>query len=149
MKITMRFAGSINYIGSGNGNLNFSANVYLNGKLVGWTSWFDSFELENVPEGENTIAIEGAGDVSGNAGSVGKRKVRFTAKEDVTIWARSRGKALEILITGEDVKILEDKSILREGFFGQRMEDEEPEGKEGEKKKTKESAWESFKNKYI
>ena len=130
MKITMRFAGSTEYLGRA-GNLNYSANVYLNGELVGWTSWFDSFELENVPEGENTIEIEGAGDSAGAVRCVVKRKVRFTAKEDVTIWARAKWKELEILIKGHDVKILEDESTLGmglQGFVEQMMG--ETEGKE-------------------
>ena len=146
MKVTIHFAGSTSYMGGG-GSLSdsYSANVYLNGELIGWSSWFDNFELENVPEGENIVEIEGTRKI------VGKRKIRFTAKQDVKIWVRQQESNIEILVKGEDIKILENV-VIKERWGEEEITEGPPlDGKprEEEKKKAeekpKESLWESFK----
>ena len=136
MKITIHFAGSSVYCGMcGEGS--YSANIYLNGELVGWSGWFEKVKLKNVPEGENTIEIKG----------VTRRRIRFIANQNVKIWARADGVDVELLVKGEDIKILENV-VIKEG----RGEEEITEGPslDGKpEKEPEEGLWESFKNKYI
>ena len=134
MKITIYFAGGIN-TGS------FSADIYLNGELAGWADWYGGkLKLKNIPEGENTIEIDG----------MVRRRVRFTASQNVKIWARECG-SIDLFVKGEDIKILENVIIKKRRGEEERTEGPPLDGKprEEEKKEPKESAWESFKNKYI
>ena len=116
-------------------------NIYLNGELVGWSNWYGKIKLKHVPEGENTVEIEGWW----------RKKIRFTASQNVKIWAREYdGNGIQTLIRGEDVKILGMEAIHiidRSQFLDMENMDGKPQA--GEKKEPKESAWESFKNKYI
>ena len=107
-------------------------NIYLNGELVGWSNWYGKIKLKHVPEGENTVEIEGWW----------RKKIRFTASQNVKIWAREYDGEIQTLIRGEDVKILEIEAIKLK-TINHLLEDGKPE------KEPEEGLWESFKNKYI
>ena len=135
MKVTIYFGGSFCI------NSSKFVNIYLNGELVGWSNWYGKMKLKHVPEGESTVEIEGWW----------RKKIRFTASQNVKIWAREYdGNGIQTLIRGEDVKILGMEAIHiidRSQFLDMENMDGKPQA--GEKKEPKESAWESFKNKYI
>ena len=141
MKVTIYFAGSEAYCGMCGGGGSYSANIYLNGELVGWSGWYEKMKLKNVPEGENTVEIEGAT----------KRRIRFMANQNVKIWAREESGDVELLVKGEDIKILENVIIKKRRGEEATTEGPPLDGKprEEEKKKAeekpKESLWESFK----
>ena len=107
-------------------------NIYLNGELVGWSNWYGKMKLKHVPEGESTVEIEGWW----------RKKIRFTASQNVKIWAREYDGEIQTLIRGEDVKILEIEAIKLK-TINHLLEDGKPE------KEPEEGLWESFKNKYI
>ena len=89
-------------------------------------------KLKHVPEGESTVEIEGWW----------RKKIRFTASQNVKIWAREYDGEIQTLIRGEDVKILEIEAIKLK-TINHFLEDGKPE------KEPEEGLWESFKNKYI
>ena len=150
MKITIQFAGSTSLFDKGisfnggislNTGVNHSANVYLNGEPVGWSGWSGKMKLKHVLEGENLIEIEGTDN------RAGRRKIRFTANQDVKIWVRETWGTLEILMKGEDVRILENVAIEQSFLGGTQVTEGEPvDG--NPKREPEESLWESFK-KYI
>ena len=126
MKVTIYFGGSFCI------NSSKFVNIYLNGELVGWSNWYGKMKLKHVPEGESTVEIEGWW----------RKKIRFTASQNVKIWAREYDGEIQTLIRGEDVKILEIEAIKLK-TINHFLEDGKPE------KEPEEGLWESFKNKYI
>ncbi len=126
MKVTIYFGGSFCI------NSSKFVNIYLNGELVGWSNWYGKMKLKHVPEGESTVEIEGWW----------RKKIRFTASQNVKIWAREYDGEIQTLIRGEDVKILEIEAIKLK-TINHLLEDGKPE------KEPEEGLWESFKNKYI
>ena len=140
MKVTIYFAGTfIDGYRGGGGNIE----AYLNGELAGWIGWGGKLKLKDVPEGENTIEF---------TKKSSKRKIRFTASQNVKIWIREEfNNIFQLLMKGEDIKILENV-VIKEGRGEEEITEGPPlDGKpeEEEKKKAeekpKESLWETLK----
>ena len=138
MKVTIYFAGAPSGYTGGGGNVE----AYLNGDLVGWIGCGGKLKLKDVSEGENTIEL---------ADEDMKRRIRFTASQNVKIWINFVCIPFQLLVKGEDIKILENV-IIKKRWGGEEIIEGPPlDGKprEEEKKKAeekpKESLWETLK----
>ncbi|MBS4960836.1 MAG: hypothetical protein KHZ62_08480 [Clostridiales bacterium] len=91
-----------------NGGINFVMDVYLNEEIKGWLSIFGKMEIEDVPEGENTITI--------TVCETRKKEIRLISTQDVHIWVRENQELnlfkknyIDTLVLGKDVKVIEEK----------------------------------------
>ena len=88
------------------GGSNVDRDVYLNGEIKGWLGAYNKVEIEDVPEGENTITI--------TVCETRKKEIRLISTQDVHIWIRKKPDfwkrdVYESLVLGEDVTVIEEK----------------------------------------
>ncbi|MBS4960831.1 MAG: hypothetical protein KHZ62_08455 [Clostridiales bacterium] len=92
------------------GGSNVDRDVYLNGEIKGWLGAYNKVEIEDVPEGENTITIL--------EGKAIKKDIRLTSTQDVHIWVRWNpglfsDNFVNTLVLGKDVKVIEEREETR------------------------------------